>query len=172
MGTRERKTWKEANREVGEKAPISPGCSVPPPKPDPIIGAAREGVLLGTRWGTTRVDAWSLPRRRSVAATLLPIEAQAVARCLRRKKKSAVCRGLESRERVGLAAATSSGRWFCAQSEEKESSFISFQKSSLSLFALNSYDHRYYSTLSMVRILLFKPRFPKASRLLGTIQVQ
>lgn len=83
MGAWDRKAWKEPNREAGEKAPAGPGLGgtrqLPPPpqeeEADPTLGAgAGAGAFLGRR-GVSRADAWSLPRRSSAAATLLPIAA-------------------------------------------------------------------------------------------------
>ena len=99
MGARERRAWKEANREAEEKAPVDPGRSgrrhpppPPPPEPGPALGTAGAGALLGTRRGNIRVDAWSLPRRSSAAATLLPIVA--------RGGGQVACRGRRSRRLV------------------------------------------------------------------------
>jgi hypothetical protein len=83
LGARERKAWKGANREAEEKATVDPGRGgmrhPPPPEPDPILGTAGAGALLGARRGIIRAEAWSLPRRSSAAATLLPIVARAAA---------------------------------------------------------------------------------------------
>jgi len=85
LGARERKAWKGTNREAEEKAPVVPDRGgrrhPPPPKPepepdpDPILGTAGAGALRGARRGIIRAEAWSLPRRSSAAATLLPIVA-------------------------------------------------------------------------------------------------
>lgn len=84
MGARDRKAWKEPNREAGEKAPAGPSLGgrrqLPPPPPQaeeavPTLGGGGgAGALLGRR-GVSRADAWSLPRRSSAAATRLPIAA-------------------------------------------------------------------------------------------------
>ena len=85
LGVRERRAWKEANREAEEKAPVDPcrgGRRHPPPPPEPepepgpTLGTAGAGAFLGIMRGIIRVNAWSLPRRSSTAATLPPIMAR------------------------------------------------------------------------------------------------
>jgi hypothetical protein len=86
LGPRERKAWNEATREAANNPPVDRGCSSgrrwpppppPPQEPDPTLGGAGDGAgdPLERRGIVIRVDAWSLPRRRSAAATLLPIMA-------------------------------------------------------------------------------------------------
>jgi hypothetical protein len=84
LGARERKAWKEATREAANKPPVDRGRGegrrwppAPPQVPDPTLGGAGDGAgePFGRRGIVARAEAWSLPRRSSAAATLLPIMA-------------------------------------------------------------------------------------------------
>jgi hypothetical protein len=114
LGPRERKAWNEATREAANKPPVDRGCGEgkrwpppPPQEPDPTLGGAGDGAgdPLERRGIVTRVEAWSLPRRRSAAAILLPIMAGggAVAgRGRKRRRKGELVGDFRSGKKCGV----------------------------------------------------------------------